>query len=94
MIVQENCYEYSACKETECIVRTLSSPCWEIEASQCEVFSIYVIPEVFNRESHAGYRSPIKDFGDDGIIVSIVMDLLRTYELTKNAMSNHHVKAF
>ena len=36
--------------------------------SPCKHFSIYVIPEVFNRESIAMYRSPIKDFGDDDII--------------------------
>ena len=38
----EKCYEYFACNKTECIARTLSSPCWEIEASQCEVNADFI----------------------------------------------------
>jgi len=33
-----------------------------------DFFYIYVIPEVFNWESIAKYRSPITDFGDDDVI--------------------------
>ena len=38
----EKCYEYFDCTKKQCIVRSQSLPCWEIESNVCDVHADYI----------------------------------------------------